>query len=139
MQLFGRGCGNFFPTELASFVLAPGQGTWSKDHNALLVPRLRLAPCVVRAVATGGTLFTALNGVGLLEVDFDWTQGQLDRSVFSFCWGSLEVFETGEPVAASTILLRGKIETPDLTVVGRYLKELRSREEIDGRVSNKNP
>lgn len=124
MQLFGRGCGNAFPAELASFVIAPGQGTWSKDRNALLVPSLRLAPCVVRAVATGGTLFTALNGVNLLEVDFDRAHGQFDRSVFSFCWGDIAVFETGEPVVLRTVLLRGRVELPDLTVVRRYLEEM---------------
>ena len=83
---------------------------------------LRVAPAVIRGVATGGTLFGALNGVSLLQ-----RRGHLaryNRSMWSYCWGDLQVFETGEPVVTRALFLRGKVDVPDLSTVRRYLEEV---------------
>ncbi len=113
------------PTELAHFNLGDasrGEASWSADHEALFVPRLWLAPRVIRCVVNGGTLFQALSAMPLMQVRE--SQARYHRSPWSYCWGDLQVFETGSPVITRAIFLRGTIETPDLTIIGRYLREM---------------
>jgi hypothetical protein len=113
------------PVELATFAFgepALSQASWSKDAQALLIPVLRLSPQVVRGVATGGTLFKALNAVSLLQRKEHLAR--YNRALWSYVWGDLRVFETGEPVVTRAVFVRGKIDVPDLTTVRRYLDEM---------------
>jgi hypothetical protein len=113
IKLCGRG-----GDELASFVVGGSGAAWSRDYNAILIPTLRLEPVVIRAIAAGSSLFSQLSGVDLLR------DGHIDRDVWSYCWGDLVVFETGESAAKRVVFLRGEIAMPDLTTVYRYLKEV---------------
>lgn len=104
--------------------LGLGYAIWSQDEAALLVPCLRLVPRVVRRVVTGGTIFWALYGarLGLFEESaLRW-----DSSPWSFVWGDFALFETGQPWVHDTILLRGVVEVPNLTLVMRYVRELKA-------------
>jgi hypothetical protein len=114
-----------YPPELGSFVMSnqgTGTASWSKDREALYIPVLRLTPYVIRRVAMGGTLFQSLSGIALLQLrDF---KARYNRSAWSYVWGDLMVFETGEPVISRALFLRGKVDVPDLTTVRRYLAEM---------------
>ena len=110
--------------ELGSFRFGSGyrEASWSHDGKALLVPELSLTPYVIRYVATGGALFQALLGMQLVQVSGHLRRYQ--RDVWTYAWGDLRVFETGEPTMERAVFLRGHIEQPDLTTVRRYLAEL---------------
>ena len=112
------------PPELASFVMeGPRPGRYSRDEQALLIPVLRVAPTVIRRVATGGSLFQALGGVALLRHHDDGFV--FLRETFSFVWGDLRVFEDGKPAVEHCVFLRGSVQVPDLTRARKYLEELR--------------
>jgi hypothetical protein len=126
MKFYGRSLAGDVSSHLGTFrydASRPARGgCFSRDLGALFVPELRVEPCIVRQVANGGTLFAALNGVCLLQQRGD--RQRFQRWPWSYCWGDLMVFETGEQVVRRAIFLRGVIEVPDLNVVSRYLQEM---------------
>lgn len=108
--------------ELGSFELGEPAGRYSRDGLALLVPKLQLAPDVVRAVSRSKSLFTQLNGVSMLVTSSRFSR--IEREVWSFVWGDIEVFLNGSPTVRRTVFLRGRIEMPNLDTVMRYVHEL---------------
>lgn len=111
--------------ELGCFRYGPfglGGAEYSRDRGALFIPTLRLAPRVIRNIAAGGTLVEALRGVSLLACR--GAKARYNRSSWSYVWGDLMVFETGEPVVRRAILVRGKVDVPDIGAVSRYLAEM---------------
>lgn len=111
--------------ELARFCVDPQTPRWSSDKQAFYVPTMRVAPALVRAVVNGRSLFDQMQGVHLLHVRDQ--MARFHHANWTFVWGDLQVFETGEPTIAQAMFLRGEIAVPDLTVVGRYLRELRDQ------------
>lgn len=122
MRLFGPPAAETGAFELGRFLLGPGDndGCWSRDGDALLVPKLRVTSHLVRRVANHDTLFRVLNGVQLMNVD----AMRFETSMWSYIWGDLDVFRNGEPTITRAILVRGKIDMPDPTNLGRYLAEM---------------
>jgi hypothetical protein len=110
------------PHELATFRLGPGEAEWSEDRRALFIPRLYLAAPVVRRVVTGGTLYGALHDAYLLERAEH--EASCYHGALNYVWGDLQLFETGSPTVTRAIFMCGAIVLPDLTIIGRYLKEM---------------
>lgn len=109
--------------ELGYFLMAgPGTATHSKDNGALFIPTLHVAAGVVRAIAQGRTLFELFNGVALLLIRAE--RSTYHKTLWSYVWGDLKVFETGEPVVARALFVRGKVQSPDIGDLKRYLEEM---------------
>lgn len=110
--------------ELAQFLLDKphtGYACFSEDGGALYVPTLWLCPDTVRAVVAGKTLFEQLQGVSLLQREAE--RARFHSDVWTWCWGDLRVFETGEPIVQRAVFLRGMVASPDLSQVYRYVKQ----------------
>ena len=122
MRLFGPPEEETGAYELGRFYLGfdANDACWSRDGNAVLIPKLRVTSHLVRRVANHDTLFRVLNGVQLMNVD----AMRFDASMWSYIWGDLAVFQNGEPTVSRAILIRGKINMPDPTNLGRYLSEM---------------
>lgn len=109
--------------ELGYFLMdGPGTATHSKDNGALFIPTLHVAAAVIRAVAQGRTLFELFNGVALLLIRSERTA--YHKTLWSYVWGDLKVFETGEPVVNRALFVRGKVQSPDIGDLKRYLEEM---------------
>jgi hypothetical protein len=127
------------PTEIGYFMLDPhskdpGEARFSADERALFIPTLSLRDAVARRIANGGTLFGALRGVHLrmLQPQYNATRELVMHHPlpWSYVWGDFQLFESGESTVKHAILLAGVIRDVDLTVVGRYVKEMTARPKV---------
>lgn len=111
--------------EIATFLYeGPGTGyaSFSNDFAALYIPTLRLCPDTVRRAVAGESLFMLLSGASLLQREEG--SARFHHAEWTWCWGDLRLFETGEPIVSRAILLRGVQGMPDIEAVKKYLGEM---------------
>lgn len=110
--------------ECASVLIPEGGYGFSADWRAILAPTLHVSSAVVRAVSHGSTLFKQLSNLRALHCIGRYARWE--RGTFTFCWGDLEVFETGRPIVRNAILMQDVGDVPDLTRVMQYVGELKT-------------
>lgn len=118
------------PPELAYFMNDEEEkaSRWSVDLQALYVGNLHLSEAVARRVANGGTLFQTLRGVYLLGEPLKPDGARtFNPKPWSYVWGDFKLYETGNPTVTNTIFLVGNVRDIDLTIVGKYVKEMTTR------------
>ena len=101
---------------LASFVFER-EARFSDDGVALYAATLWLCPDVVRSIVAGVSLFDLLHSATL------WRDGVFHEAHWTWCWGVLQLFETGAPTLTQCVFLRGVIGMPDPAAVFRYVKQ----------------
>lgn len=114
------------PPVIGSFYLGADQGSafYSKDREAIFVPRLKLLDMTVRRIVNGEPLFRVLRRVHLIEPP-NPRNVPFDPNRWSFVWGEFTLYTNAQPSMAHAILLRSDRcdNGIDLDMVGRYVRE----------------
>lgn len=109
---------------LGQFSLGDGGGRWASDGIAFLVPKLKVTGKVIRALVNGAPLFYQLNDMVMMR-ESPPPLAIIGNHSWSYVWGDIEVFNTGEPEITSCVLVPGPVQWPHGTQLMPYIAELK--------------